>query len=140
MFFNRDDSTAQNNRLKLKASLDLDTSSYSKALNGLITLTDALLKKTEALASILNANVRPVESLRFTQEILALLDENELVNFYGIRVSDGMAVVERETVGADKKATYHFEAVPPERVRRIAHHRKITLAQYHELLIQNKLL
>lgn len=60
-------------------------------------------------------------TIRGVQERKAILDESEPCLFYGIRLSDGLAVIEREAESGNDFLKFRFEIVDPSRVRRISH-------------------
>lgn len=72
--------------------------------------------------------------IRAEQDTLAILDDSEAVNFYCIRFSDGMAVIERESIDNDGKCKYKFEVVEPTRIRRISHKDMIPLKEIFEFV------
>ena len=73
-------------------------------------------------------------NIRLEQGTIAILDNSESVILYCIRISDGMAVVEREYTDDNGNLRYKFEAVEPTRISCIQHHDMMPLKEVFEFV------
>lgn len=79
------------------------------------------------------AVIKPLK-MQLEQDTLAILDNSEVVNLYCIRLSDGMAVIEREYTDENGNLKYKFEIVEPTRISRIQHRDKISLKEVEKFV------
>ncbi len=101
-----------------------------------------VLKKTEYVSKnqcFLGGNMKSIMKMEFYQESYALLDESEVVYYFCIRSSDGMAVIEREYKDDNGKNKYRFEIVEATRVRRISHDKRQSLAEIFTVVEEGEL-
>lgn len=66
-------------------------------------------------------------NMRLEQGTLAIFDNSETVFLYCIRISDGMAVIEREYTDDNGNLRYKFEVVEPTRISCIQHNDNLPL-------------
>lgn len=78
-------------------------------------------------------------TIRFVQESKAILDEAEPCLFYGIRLNDGLAIIERQSKSNNNFLKFRFEVVDPSRVRRISHDKFDDMKEWFAFVKENGL-